>query len=136
MKFEDKYFTAFTFTKEQVDRNLSNAFRDLNIAQKDQIREVKFNYVYTAFLKAGIALLSWHQVRVKSQPGHHLKIIEKMAEVLEDESIADIGNAMRVKRNADLYVGGVEITEKECREYIDFVEKILSRVKKIVTCGK
>ncbi len=27
--------------------------------------------------------------------------------------------------NLDLYAGGVEITEKECKEYIKFVERIL-----------
>ena len=58
-------------------------------------------------------------------PGHHIKIIEKMAQILGDDSIADMGNIMRSKRNLDLYAGGVEITEKECKEYIKFAERIL-----------
>ena len=136
MKFDNKYFSAFTFTKEQIGKNLNNAFKDFNIAQKDKIPEVKFNYAYTAFLKAGIALLSLYQVRIKSQPGHHLRIIEKMAEILKDESISEVGNAIRHKRNTDLYAGGVEITEKECREYIDFVRNVLSRIKEIINREK
>jgi len=130
--FEDKYFSKFRFTKEQVDNILKNAFKDLAIAQKDKIPEVKFTYTYTALIKSGIALLSYHQVKVKSVPGHHIKIIEKSAELLSDETINDIGNTMRSKRNLDLYEGGIEVTEKECREYLGFVEKILARVKAII----
>ena len=136
MKFDNKYFVTFSFTEEQIAKNFSNAFRDFDIARRDKIREVKFNYSYTAFLKAGIALLSLYQIRAKGQPGHHIKIIEKMAEILGDESIADIGNTMRVKRNSDLYLGGVEITEKECRECMEFVDKVLLQVKKAIARGK
>ena len=132
MRFEEKYFTDFAFTKKQITDNLNNAFRDLTIARRDPILEVKFNYAYTALLKSGIALLSFYQVRTKSVPGHHTKIIEKIAEILEDEAIIDIGNAMRVKRNKDLYAGGIEVTEKECKDYIAFIEKVFSRVKEFM----
>lgn len=71
MKFDDRYFSKFKFTKEQINKNFKNALKDLNIAKKDEILEVKFNYVYTAFIKAGIALLSFYQVKMKSVPGHH-----------------------------------------------------------------
>ncbi len=60
MKFEDKYFIKFTFTKDQIKKNLKNALKDLNIAKKDKILEVKFNYAYTALIKAGITLLSYY----------------------------------------------------------------------------
>lgn len=129
IKFNDKYFLKFNFTKDRVRKNLENAFKDLDIAQRDEIPEVKFNYAYQAIIKAAIALLSHHQIRVKSVPGHHVKTIEILAEILKDNGIADIGNAMRAKRNLDFYSGGVEITEKECREYILFVEKVLAKVK-------
>jgi len=129
MKFEDKYFIKFEFTKEQIKRNLKNALKDLNIAKKVQILEVKFNYAYTALIKAGITLLSYYQVKVKSVPGHHIKIIEKLAQILKDDAIEDIGNSMRAKRNLDFYAGGIEVTKKECREYISFVEEVLAKLK-------
>ena len=132
MKFEDKYFIKFTFTKDQIKKNLKNALKDLNIAKKDKILEVKFNYAYTALIKAGITLLSYYQVKIKSVPGHHIKIIEKIAQILKDEAITDIGNIMRSKRNLDFYAGGIEVTEKECREYTKFVEDVLVRIKKII----
>ncbi len=39
---------------------------------------------------------------------------------------------MRSKRNLDFYAGGIEVTEKECRECIKFVEDVLVRIKKII----
>lgn len=131
-KFEDKYFSRLKFTPAQVAGNLKNALKDLAIAQKDEIADVKFNYAYSALIKAGITLLGHHQVKVKSVAGHHIKILEKLSELLSDPQINDIGNTMRSKRNLDLYGGGVEITEKECREYLEFTEKVLSRVKAIL----
>ena len=128
MKFDDKYFVKFKFTKEQVDKNLKNALRDMDIAKKDGFLDVKFNYTYTALLKAGITLISLNGRKVKSERGHHVKIIEKLAELLADDGISALGNLMRSKRNSDLYDGGIEVTTKECREYINFVENILDRV--------
>lgn len=132
MKFEDKYFIQFKFTDEQLNRNLKNALKDLDIAKRDRILEVKFNYAYSALIKGGIALLSYYQVKVKSISGHHVKIIEKLAQILKDEVIADMGHIMRSKRNQDLYSGGVEVTEKETNEYLKFTEKVLIRIKEII----
>lgn len=131
--FDNKYFIKFKFTKEQVNKYFNNALKDLDIAKKDKILEVKFNYAYTTLIKASISLLSYYQVRAKSVPGHHVKIIEVIARILEDDVIADLGNIMRSKINLDLYAGGIEVTEKECREYIGIVEKVLLKVKKIIT---
>lgn len=129
MNFDNKYFSKFNFNEVQIKKNLENALKDMNIAIKDEIIDVKFNYAYSSLLKAGIALLSYHQIRIKSVPGHHVKIIETLAETLKDKAIADVGNAMRSKRNIDMYSGGVEVTEKESKEYIDFVDRVLSQVK-------
>jgi len=136
MGIDGKYFTRFDFTNEQVMRNLLNAQRDLSIARRDRIPEVKFNYAYSALLKAGMALLSHHRLKVKSVPGHHVKIIEYLAGKLGDESIAEIGNVMRNKRNLDLYAGGTDVTGKECAEYFALVEKVVSKVKGIIEQDK
>ncbi len=132
MKFDDKYFAKFKFTKEQIDKNLKNALRDLDIAKKDEFLDVKFNYTYTALLKAGITLISFNGRKAKSTRGHHIKIIEILADLLADDGISALGNLMRSKRNSDLYDGGIEVTSKECREYIHFVETILGKVKQMV----
>lgn len=133
MKFEDKYFTKSTFSKDQIKKNLENAQKDLYIAIKVNILEVKFNYAYTALIKAGITLLSHYQVKIKSVPGHRVKIIEKLAQILKDDDIENIGNIMRSKRNLDFYAGGIEVTQKECREYINFVEEVLAKLEKLLS---
>ena len=130
--FDSRYFTKFEFTKEQVEKNFVNASKDLNIAKLDEILEVKFNYTYNAFIKAGIALLSFYKIKVRSTPGHHIKLIEKTAEILKDDEIEEIGNIIRQKRNLDFYGGGIEVTEKECKEYLYFVEKIFKKIKSII----
>ena len=135
MSFGAKYFRKFKFTPEQVVRNLENAFKDLNIAREVNILDVRFNYTYAALIKSGIALLSYHQIKVKSVPGHHIKIIDQMGRLLKDEEIVNAGNVMRSKRNKGFYGGGTEVTAKECREYLAFTEKILRKTKKIIQKG-
>ena len=132
MKTDSKYFSKLQFTSEQILKNFNNALKDLNIAKRDTILEVKFNYAYNSFLKAGITLLSYYQLKAKSIPGHHVKIIEMIAQALDDDNIAVMGNIMRSKRNLDLYAGGAQVTEKECRQYMDFAEKVLMKIKKII----
>ena len=105
MMFERKYFLKFNFSPIQIDRYLNNALKDLGIAKENKRPEVKFTYSYSALIKSGIALLAKiAKVKIRSISGHHIKIIEKMSEVLNDKSIQNIGNAMRMKRNIDLYL--------------------------------
>ncbi len=135
MNFENRYFVRFSFSREQVEQNLASAFRDLEIAEKDPILDVKFTYAYMALIKGGIALFAHHQIRIKSIPGHQAKIIEKMAQMLNDETIEILGDAMRLKRNQDFYAGGIEVTEKECQEYLDFVKGVLRKIREIIRGG-
>jgi hypothetical protein len=132
MKLREEHFAKFNFSQGQIRKNLDNALKDLAIAKKDKILEVKFNYTYTALLKAGIALLSMHKIKIRSIPGHHIKLIDTLAQILEDEAIADIGHVMKMKRNQDLYAGGIEVTHKECLEYLNFVERVVETVRKMI----
>jgi len=132
MKFDDKYFRDFAFTKDQVKKNFDNALKDIRIARQDTIPDVKFTYSYDALIKGGIALISRYNKKIKSAPGHHAKIIEAIAGILKDGAIEAVGNAMRSKRNIDFYVGGIEITEKESHEYLDYVDDILRKIEKVL----
>jgi hypothetical protein len=133
MRFDDKYFIDFNFTKDQLRKNYDNALKDLRIAKEDKIIEVKFTYTYSAFIKGGITLLSFHNKKVKSVPGHHIKIIEVLASILKDQDVEIMGNAMRLKRNRDFYEGGVEVSQKESAEYLEFAGNILDKIKEIIS---
>ena len=135
MSLDEKYFSRLNFSREQIEKNLASAFRALEIARKTDILDVKFNYAYTALIKGGIALLSHRQLKIKSIPGHQVKIIEILARTLGDDSIEAMGNLMRQKRNLDFYGGGIEVTEKECEECLNFTVSVLNRLKKLI-CEK
>jgi len=133
MKPEQEYFKKFNFKSDEIERYLQSALHDLEIAEKDRFSEVKFTYSYQALIKIGITLLAQvKKVKMRSMPGHHVKILEKMGEILDDEDITAIGNAMRMKRNTDLYGGGAIIGEKEAADYLKFVQIIIEKAKKII----
>ncbi len=132
-KFESKYFIRWNFTEEQIILYYNNALRDLQIATENKRPEVKFTYSYNALIKGGIALVAKiGKVKIRSIPGHHVKIIEKMSEILKDNSINELGNAMRMKRNEDFYAGGIFISEKESEDYHVFVKEILFKITGLV----
>ena len=133
MKFDREYFKQFTFTDIDIKRYLENAYHDFKIAEKDQFSEVKFTYAYQALIKTGIAVLAKvGRVKVRSVPGHHVKILEKMSVILRNEDISVIGNAMRMKRNTDLCGGGALIGEKEAADYLKFVQKVIKAANDII----
>ncbi|MCX5749249.1 MAG: hypothetical protein NTZ10_03280 [Candidatus Saganbacteria bacterium] len=132
LKFEAKHFKIFNFTPEQVEANMKNAEKTLEIAGKDRISEVIFDYSYKAIIKAGIALLSKNNCKVKSGSGHHIKVIEALAKILDDKTIGQDADVMRGKRNLDFYCGGIEVSEKEAAEYLAFAKKIVLAARKII----
>ena len=131
--FEQEYFQKFKFTKAQIDRYVESALRDLDIARKDQFREVQFTYCYQSLIKIGMAILAKKGMKVRSVTGHHVKILNKLSEILDDPDIFTMGNAMRMKRNRDLYDAGTAITKKETDDYIVFVDKVIRKAKQALT---
>ncbi len=132
--FEQEYFQKFKFTPAQINRYVESAVRDLNIARKDQFREVKFTYCYQALIKIGMAVLAKKGgVKVRGIMGHHVKILNKLSEMLGDPDIFTIGNVMRMKRNRDLYDASATITQKEVNDYIVFVDQIILKAKRAIS---
>ena len=133
MHFDQEFFKKFDFEANEIERYFQSALHDFEIAQKDKFPEVKFTYSYQALIKIGITLLTKvGKVKVRSAPGHHVKILEKMSEILGDEDILAIGNAMRMKRNTDLYGGGTLMGAKEADDYLEFVHKVIRKAEKII----
>lgn len=119
-----EFFQKLAFSSEEIRKRFVSARRDLEIAAKDPFLEVRFTYGYQALIKIGIGLLAREGLKVRSIPGHHVKILERMSEILEDPDVLAFGNGMRMKRNQDLYGGGELITEKEATDYVAFVRKV------------
>ena len=127
MLFDPKLFQKQEFTDEQIKTFFKSAERDLEIAVKSEFNEAIFTFTYQAFLKLGIALIASNGYKVKSREGHHIAIIKQLSVLLKDENIEFYGESMRRKRNVDLYMGGVTISEKETLEYRDFVENLIKK---------
>ncbi len=129
IRLENNYFQRINFTEKQIKRYFRAAKRDLNIAQKSGIPEVVFKFSYDALIKLGIALIAKQGYRVRSIKGHHIKILEKMSQILPDKDITVVGNKMRKDRNFDFYSGGILISKKDSREYLKFIEEIFKKNK-------
>ena len=122
-----EFFQKIKFSSEEVEKRFDSARRDLEIAAKDPFPEVRFTYGYQALIKIGIALLAREGLKVRSISGHHVKILERMSEILKDPDILVFGNGMRMKRNQDLYGGGEAATGKEAADYLAFVQKVFKQ---------
>lgn len=128
MKFDKDYFTGQTFTAEELDKYCKAAAHCITVAKKNDDRDVKFHFAYMALIKIGIYFLAKAGYRIKSRPGHHIKIIEALSVLLNDDDIIIIGDKMRKDRNLDFYSSDNMITNKETDEYMAFVEKLYKRM--------
>lgn len=87
-----------------------------------------FRFSYDVLIKLGIALIAKEGYKIRSITGHHVKILEKLSQLLKDEDILALGNKMRRERNANLYDGGFFVGEKDSREYLVFVKSVFKKV--------
>lgn len=136
ISFETKFFEKKNFEKKSIEKYFNNAVKDIKIVVSNKNEEVIFKFSYDALIKIGIALIAFNGFRIKSRRGHHIKILEKLSQILGDEDIKVIGEAMRKKRNLDLYDGGVIISEKESKNYLNFVKKITENAKRYLKSQK
>ena len=121
INFESQYFQKLVFKKEQIEQFLKSALHDLKIAEESNIPDVVFKFSYDALIKLGIALIAKKGYKIRSTAGHHIKILEKLSQLLKDEDILVLGNKMRQERNLNLYDGGFFVGEKDSQEYLVFV---------------
>jgi len=125
--FEDSHFRKFTFTKEQIKQFIKSAYHDLQIAEKSDIPDVIFKFSYDALIKLGITLIAHEGYKVRSVMGHHIKILEKLSQLLGDEDVLVLGNKMREERNFNFYDGGIFVPEKDSEAYLAFVKNLFQK---------
>ena len=125
--FESQHFQKLAFEEEQIDQFLKSALHDLKIAGESDISDVIFKFSYDALIKLGIALIARKGYKVRSTAGHHVKILEKLSQLLKDEDILVLGNKMRQERNVNLYDGGFFVGEKDSLEYLKFVKSVFKK---------
>jgi len=127
INFESQYFQKLAFKEEQIEQFLKSALHDLEIAGTSDIPDVIFKFSYDALVKLGIALIAKKGYKIRSTTGHHVKILEKLSQILREENILVLGNKMRQERNFNLYDGRFFVGEKDSREYLDFVKSVFKK---------
>ncbi len=128
INFEQQHFQKLAFEKEQLKQFSNSALRDLEIAEGATIPDVIFKFSYDALIKSGIFLIAKKGYKVRSTTGHHVKILEELSRLLDDEDVLVLGNKMRQERNFNLYDGGFSVGEKDSREYLSFVKDVFKKV--------
>ncbi len=136
INFDVKFFEKKNFKQEIINRYFNNAVKNIKIAAENENEEVIFKFTYDALIKTGIALIASNGFRIKSRRGHHIKILEKLSQILNNEDIEIIGEAMRKKRNSDLYNGGIIISEKEAKSYFDFARRTIKDAREYLNSQK
>jgi hypothetical protein len=128
INFESQYFQKLAFKEEQIEQFLKSALHDLKIAEESDIPDVVFKFSYDVFIKLGIMLIAKKGYKVRSATGHHVKILEKLSQILKEEDILVLGNKMRQERNINLYDGGFFVGEKDSLEYLKFVKNAFKKI--------
>jgi hypothetical protein len=91
----------------QIDRFLARADKKLISARKIPAfdEEACLQQAYEAMLKASLGFMFSHGVRARSQPGHHIAIIEFVRARIENRhaGLMIVFDRLRRKRNMALY---------------------------------
>ncbi|MDI6777742.1 MAG: hypothetical protein QMD77_00965 [Patescibacteria group bacterium] len=125
-------FEKFRFSRKQIERYHKSAKRDMKIAAEAGVPEVRFRFCYDALLKLAMAVCAENGLRVKSRRGHHIELIKKLAFFLKDSEIEILADEMRSKRNWDLYGGGIVISQKEAKGYLDWTKKVFLKAESLM----
>lgn len=132
INFETKFFQKNKFDGKTILKYFNNVSKTFKIAIQSKEPEVIFKFSYDALIKTGITLIALYGYRIRSRKGHHVKILEKLSQILINNDIAIIGDKMRKKRNLDLYEGGIIIGLKEAKQYLDFIQKATLKAEEFI----
>jgi uncharacterized protein (UPF0332 family) len=103
----------------QIERFLQSAEKKLVSARKilEFDEEASLQQAYEAMLRASLGFMFSHGSRVRSQPGHHIAVIEFVRERLDKQHapLLAVFDRLRRKRNTALYddIGFVSYEDAE-----------------------
>ena len=135
MSLDSEFVKKQMFSVSTIKSFFTKAKHNLELARKNSEPEIKFHFAYLALIKIGITLIATLDYRVRSKEGHHMIIIENLAEILNNNNIQKIGNRMRQKRNGDIY-GDTQITKIEADEYLKFIDIVFKKAEEYLTKQK
>jgi uncharacterized protein (UPF0332 family) len=106
----------------QIDRFLQSAEKRLSSARKilEFDEEACLQQAYEAMLRASLAFMFSHGLRPRSQPGHHMVIIEFVGQHLDKKNagLLTVFDRLRRKRNTALYDDTGFVSQHDAEEAI------------------
>lgn len=124
----------------QIDRFLASADKKLALAHKILAfdEETCLQQAYEAMLKASLGFMFSHGFRARSQPGHHVAIIEFVRARIDKKHAAllTILDRLRRKRNLALYDDTGFISEHDAEEAMDAARNYLSVIRADILARK
>lgn len=128
-----KKFKPHTVDWPQIDRFLSSADRKLASAHKilQFDEEACLQQAYEAMLKASLAFMFSYGSRARSQPGHHIAIIEFVRARLDKKHAAflTVFDQLRRKRNLALYDDTGFVSHHDAEQSIETAHRYLSALR-------
>ena len=124
----------------QIDRFLASADKKLASAHKILAfdEETCLQQAYEAMLKASLGFMFSHGFRARSQPGHHVAIIEFVRARIDKKhaGLLTILDRLRRKRNLALYDDTGFISEHDAEEAMDAARNYLSVIRADILARK
>ena len=124
----------------QIERFLAGAERKLASAHKILAfdEEACLQQAYESMLRAALGFMFSHGLRARSQPGHHIAIIEFVRSRIDAQhsGLLTIFDHLRRKRNLALYDDTGFISVHEAQEALDAARRFVEVIRADISARK
>jgi uncharacterized protein (UPF0332 family) len=124
----------------QIDRFLASAEKKLASARKILAfdEEACLQQAYDSMLKASLGFMFSHAVRARSQPGHHIAIIEFVRARVDKKhsALITVFDRLRRMRNLALYDDTGFVSRHEAEQALEAAREYLSVIRKDIAGRK
>jgi uncharacterized protein (UPF0332 family) len=135
-----KKLKPHTINWAQIDRFLASADKKLASAHKILVfdEEACLQQAYEAMLKASLGFMFSHGFRARSQPGHHIAIIEFVRTRIDKKhaGLLAVFDRLRRKRNTALYDDTGFVSHHEAKQALDACRDFLGVIRAEIAARK
>jgi uncharacterized protein (UPF0332 family) len=121
----------------QIDRFLASADKKLASAHKILAfdEEACLQQAYEAMLKASLAFMFSYGFRARSQPGHHIAIIEFVRARIDKkhEGLLTVFDRLRRKRNMALYEDTGFVSHRDAEQALESARNFIGIIRADIT---
>jgi uncharacterized protein (UPF0332 family) len=121
----------------QIERFLQSAEKKLVSARKILVfdEEAALQQAYEAMLKASLGFMFSHGFRARSQPGHHIAIIEFVRERIDKKhaGLLTVFDRLRRKRNLALYDDTGFVSKHDAEQALEAARQYLGVIRVAIT---